>query len=164
MSYDALTSTQSQAILNKNGSTFEPIRNLSITLGGKVAAGEWLDIIRGRDWLEEQIKLEVFRLQIQPTKLGYTDNDIQKIAARVAKVLDRATVNGFLAPDEYIEDQFGEITGVNPGYVLTVPLASSVSTNDRANRVFKPAQMFKARVAGAIHLVEINGEIGVEII
>ena len=52
-----LNETTFNNIYGKNGNTFEPFRNISITQNGKVAGGEWIDVIRFRDWLCEEIKV-----------------------------------------------------------------------------------------------------------
>ena len=57
---DPLTETQYLAITSKNGNTFERFRNVSITQNGKVAAGEWIDVIRFRDWLQEEMTVNIF--------------------------------------------------------------------------------------------------------
>ena len=55
-----LTETQFNNIKLKNGNTFEPFRNLNLTQRGMTAGGEWIDIIRGRDWLCEEIRSRGF--------------------------------------------------------------------------------------------------------
>lgn len=70
---DNLTETEYKAITAKNGNTFEKFRNVTITQNGKTAAGEWIDVIRFRDWLVETIQTEEFSMLINRDKLPFTD-------------------------------------------------------------------------------------------
>ena len=63
---------------------------------------------------------------------------------------------GGIAPTEYDEDG-----NKNLGYVIEVPLASQISANVKASRVL-PDVKFTARLAGAIHAVEIKGSLTYE--
>ena len=147
---DKLNETQAQAALKKNGNTFEPFRNVVITQGGKVAGGEWIDIIRFRDWLEEEIKVRVFR-RLLDNKVPYTDGGIAIIENEIRGALLLAQRRGGLAPTEY-DEEGKEI----PGFTVSVPLSANISANDKANRLLQDVT-FKARPSGAIHLVEIAG-------
>lgn len=153
---DPLTETEYNAVIGKNGNTFELFRNVSITQNGKVAAGEWIDVIRFRDWLEEEIKVDVFNLLINRDKVPYTDAGIAAVEARIREALVLGQTRGGIAPTEYDEDG-----NENPGYTLSVPLASSISANTKASRVLKDVK-FTARLAGAIHVVEITGSLTYE--
>lgn len=147
---DKLSETQAQAALKKNGNTFEPFRNVVITQGGKVSGGEWIDIIRFRDWLEEEIKVRVFR-RLLDNKVPYTDGGIAIIENEIRGALLLAQRRGALAPTEYDDDG----TAI-PGFIVSVPLSANISANDKANRLLQDVT-FKARPSGAIHLVEIRG-------
>jgi hypothetical protein len=137
-------------VQQKNGNTFEPFRNIAITQYGKVAGGEWIDVIRFRDWLCEEIKVRIFQQMID-NRIPYTDPGIAIIRSRLQQALDFGVQRGGIAPDEVtIEGK------LNPSYSITVPLASSVSSNDKANRILRDVY-FTARLAGAIHVVEIQG-------
>ena len=149
---DKLNETQAQAVLKKNGNTFEPFRNVVITQGGKVAGGEWIDIIRFRDWLEEEIKVRVFR-RLLDNKVPYTDGGIAIVENEVRGSLLLAQRRGGLAPTEYDEEG-----NAIPGFTISVPLSANISANDRANRLLQDVN-FTARPSGAIHLVEIKGQL-----
>lgn len=148
-----LTETKFNEVKAKNGNTYEPFRNYNITQNGKVAAGEWIDIIRFRDWLEEEIKVRVFLSLVNANKVPYTDSGIAIIENQVRGALDLGQRRGGIAETEY--DSEGN---ENPGYVIEVPLATSISTNDKANRVLNDMN-FNARPAGAIHATTINGSL-----
>ena len=153
---DPLTETQYIAITSKNGNTFERFRNVSITQNGKVAAGEWIDVIRFRDWLQEEITVNVFNALVNSNKIPYTDEGIAIIEAQIRQALELGTRRGGIAPIEYDEDG-----NENYGYTISVPLSSSISANQKATRVLQDVS-FTARLAGAIHVVEITGSLTYE--
>ena len=153
---DPLTETQYNAITKKNGNTFERFRNISITQNGKVAAGEWIDVIRFRDWLQEEITVNVFNALVNSDKIPYTDEGIAIIEAQIRQALELGTRRGGIAPIEYDEDG-----NENYGYTISVPLSSSISANQKATRVLQDVS-FTARLAGAIHVVEITGSLTYE--
>ena len=159
---DNLSSTKLKAICGdknnsgKNGNAFVPFRNISCTQGGMVAAGEWIDVIRFRDWLKEEISVNVFNLLINREKVPYTDEGIAQVEARIRDALVLGQRRGGVAPTEY--DEEGR---ENLGFTVTVPLASSVSANTKAKRKLTDV-FFTARLAGAIHFVEIKGSLTYE--
>ena len=159
---DNLSATKLKAICGdknnsgKNGNAFVPFRNISCTQGGMVAAGEWIDVIRFRDWLKEEISVNVFNLLINREKVPYTDEGIAQVEARIRDALVLGQRRGGVAPTEYDEDG-----RENLGFTVTVPLASSVSANTKAKRKLTDV-FFTARLAGAIHFVEIKGSLTYE--
>lgn len=148
---DHLTETQYNAITKKNGNTFEKFRNVSITQNGKVAAGEWIDVIRFRDWLQEEIRTNEFYLLINTDKVPYTDAGIAAVESVLRKALEDGQARGGIAPTEYDADG-----NKNLGFTIDVPLASSITANQKASRVLKDLK-FTARLAGAIHAIKITG-------
>jgi len=153
---DPLTETQYLAITKKNGNTFEKFRNVSITQNGKVAAGEWIDVIRFRDWLQEEMTVNIFNLMINRDKIPYTDAGIAMIEAQMRAALDLGVTRGGIAPLEYDSDG-----NENQSYVITVPLAADISANTKALRTLEDVS-FTARLAGAIHAVTIQGSLTYE--
>nr|DAN50175.1 MAG TPA: tail sheath protein [Caudoviricetes sp.] len=153
---DGLTETQYNAITKKNGNTFERFRNVTITQNGKVAAGEWIDVIRFRDWLQEEMTVNIFNVLINNDKVPYTDAGIALVEAQMRAALKLGQTRGGIAPDEYDENG-----NTNAGYVVSAPLAANISANTKATRVLDDMR-FTARLAGAIHAVEIKGSLTYE--
>lgn len=154
VSYDSLAEGQALAAHAKNANTFEPMRNFAVTQNGKVAAGEWIDVIRGRDWLAEQVKINVASQLINANgKVPYTDSGIQILVNGIRQALLLGQSRGLVAPDEI--DEAGRKI---PGFVINAPRAASVSANDKANRILRDLT-FSARLAGAIHVAEIKGNL-----
>lgn len=156
ISSDGLTESEYQAIKAKNGNTFESFGSFSITQNGKMAGGEWIDVIRFRDWLQSKMQTNIVSVLINSPKIPYTDGGINIISSQVQSTLKEGQNVGGIAPTEYLEDGTP-----NPGYVMSVPLASNISSNDKANRNLKNVR-FSARLAGAIHVAEISGAVTYE--
>lgn len=155
---DSLTETQFNAAKAKNCNTFEMFRDsVSITQTGKVAAGEYIDVIRFRDWLQEEIRINIFNLLINRDKVPYTDAGIACVEAKIAEAMELGQRRGGIAPTEYDDDN-NEI----PGYEIEVPLASSISANTKASRILEDVT-FTARLAGAIHVVDVTGSLSYEL-
>lgn len=154
VSYDTLQEGQALNVFAKNGNTFELFRNFAVTQNGRVAAGEWIDVIRFRDWLEEEIKINVVSAMINANgKLPFTDPGIQVIVAAMRQALDRGVARGGIAPPETdAQDR------VIPSYRINAPLAANISFNDKANRILRDVN-FTARLSGAIHVTEIKGSL-----
>lgn len=148
---DNLTETEYLAVSGKNGNTFETFRNKSITQNGKVAGDEWIDVIRFRDWLQEEITVNVFNLLINSDKVPYTDAGIALIENQIRQALLLGQRRGGIAPTEYDEDN-----NENLGFTIEMPLAANIPANTKAQRLLEDVK-FTARLAGAIHVVEITG-------
>lgn len=151
-----LTETQYNALKAKNGNTFETFRTFAITQNGQVAAGEWIDVIRFRDWLVSEITTNVANALVNNDKVPYTDAGIALIETQVRAALALGQERGGVAPEE--QDADGNR---NMGYVVSVPLAASVSAATKASRILNDVK-FTARLAGAIHVVNITGSLTYE--
>lgn len=155
ITFDKLSEGQALAVFNKNGNTFEQFRNFAITQNGRVAAGEWIDVIRFRDWLVEQVKINVVSALINAAgKVPYTDPGIQVIVTALRQALDLGVARGGIAPPEVDPDD----NRVIPSYTISFPASANVSFNDKANRILNDVN-FTARLAGAIHTVVIRGNL-----
>lgn len=158
VAFSPLTETQYLAAKAKNVTTFEQFNSsFAITQGGKVAGGEWIDIIRFRDWLRQEVQINVTGVLINTDgKVPYTDQGIGLITTAIRKALDLGVIRGGLAPVELDEDD-KEI----PSYRISAPKSASVSANNKANRILQDVK-FTGRLAGAIHLTEIKGFLSYE--
>lgn len=147
-----LTETAYINITAKNGNTFEPFENqVAITQNGITAGGERIDVIRFRDWLCEEIRTNTFSTFID-TRIPYTDSGIATIQQGIIKALDLGVRRGGIAPP--IQDL--TLNRIIPSYTVSVPKAATVSVNDRQARILRDVS-FTAKLAGAIHAVEISG-------
>jgi len=155
VAYMPLTETLAQNVFGKNGNTFEQFRNIAVTQNGKVAGGEWIDVIRFRDWLCDEIKVNVFQAFID-SRIPYTDPGIGIIRSKLVQSLDLGVNRGGIAPPEV--DTEGNYV---PSFTTSVPLSTTITPNVKASRVLHDVY-FTARLAGAIHAVEIKGALTYE--
>lgn len=146
-----LTATQMQALQEANISYYTEYGNKYITQGGKTVGGEWIDVIRFMLWLKSFMQECVYNLFVTHPKIPYTDNGIAQVQTQMVYALKRGQAMGGIAPTEYDEDG-----NPVPGYTVTVPRARDLTQAERSSRELKNCK-FTARLAGAIHYVEIRG-------
>ncbi len=143
---NAVTTTQQGIILGKNGNVYEAVAGFNVTNPGKSAAGEYVDIAFGRDWLIARLKERVFGLLVAVRKVPYTDTGVDLVVSGVKAQLQDGITATFLAAD--------------PAPVVTAPKVKDIAQSDRANRLL-PNVTFSATLAGAIQAVNISGTISV---
>lgn len=146
ISYSNLTTTQSLNALNKKANTYEFVGGVGITANGTVAQGEYIDTVRGIDWLSARIQEFVFSVLVNNPKVPYTNAGIAVIQSEVKRALELGVNNNFLSD--------------NPPPEVTVPLAQDVPPVDKANRILRNVR-FTATLANAIHAVIIRGTVSV---
>lgn len=152
-----LTATQRQTVINKGGNTFEFYQaQVALTNPGKTAAGEWIDVIRFRDWLKDTIQVNMVQMMINRDKVPYTDQGIQLCVNNLRKSLQEGQKVGGIAPDEL--DAAGATV---PGFILTYPRSVELASSIKASRILDIG--FTARLAGAIHVVNVSGALAYEL-
>lgn len=146
---DGLTATQTNNLDTNNATYFVTIGGLDVTQGGKVAGGEWLDIISGDYWLAARIQEEVFRIMTNLPKVPFTDDGLSIISNGVRKWLSIAEGNSV------------NLLVVGSSKVVQ-PAASSYSSADKQARTLANNPItFSAEHQGAIQNVTIKGTIAV---
>ena len=152
-----ITDTEKAVILSKNGNVVEKYsENITLINPGTAASGEWIDVVRFRDWLADTIRANMAQMTINRDKIPYTDAGIQLCVNNLRKSLQEGQNAGGIAPDE-LDAQGNSV----PGFVITYPLAADVSPTIKQTRVVYLS--FVARLAGAVHLTEITGSLAYEI-
>lgn len=139
-----LTSNQETGAQGKNANIFTNIGGVDIFQEGVVIGGEFIDVIRGIDWLEARMEEKIFATLANLPKVPYTDGGVAIIESNINEIITLAIDNDVLA--------------ANPAPVITVPKVADVPSNDRGNRLL-PSVTFTATLAGAIHKVTINGTV-----
>ena len=142
---DTLNSTQRANIAAKNGSYFVEIGAKNLVIGGKVAMGEWGDIVRARDAIKSDIEVAVFNVLSADVKNPYTNAGITKVQGAILAALR-----------EYVPSVLSE----SPAPVVNVPDISTVSTADKATRTLNDVT-FDAVLTGAIYAVNLTGTLSV---
>lgn len=148
-----LTSTEEAEIDTAGGNYYTTVASKNITLQGKVMAGEWIDTIRFRDWLQNDMQIRIYNLFVTNPKIPYTDNGISLVQNQMIASLRAGQRAGGVCETEY--DENGDEV---KGFTVTVPKASSLTESQRASRKLTGCK-FSARLAGAIHMVEIKGNL-----
>lgn len=133
--------------------SFRRYAGSNITFGGRMLSGEWIDVIRFRDWLKAEMQTNVFNALKVNRKVPFTDGGIGLIEGQMEATLKKGQDIGGIAPSEYDADD-NEI----PGYKTTVPLAADLTEAERKSRKLSGCR-YAARLAGAIHAVEIQGNL-----
>ena len=149
----ALSTDEKKSLEESNINSFRRYAGSNITFGGKMLSGEWIDVIRFRDWLKAEMQTNVFNALKTNRKVQFTDGGIGLIEGQMEATLSKRQTVGGIAPTEYDSDD-NEI----PGYTVTVPLASDLTEAERKSRKLTGCR-YTARLAGAIHIVEIHGNL-----
>ena len=150
-SVDTLSGTQIINAEAKNCNIGLAIAGLNMTEQGNTPDGEWMDVIVFIDYITADIQANVFQKLSSGSKLPYDDSGIAAIKSAIQQSGEKGIFTGGLTPLQ--NDTDGNVIG---GYLVTVPAFSSVSANDRNNRVLNNVR-FTFYLAGAIHAVTING-------
>lgn len=136
-------STQQAAELDAhNMNRYVRINDVGVTLHGKCVSGEYIDTVRGIDWLYARIQERIFMLLRKNPKIPYTEKGVDLVRCEVMAQLKEAVVVGVLAA-------FPEPT-------VSAPRVVDISELDKAKRIL-PNVSFTACLAGAIHALEIRG-------
>jgi hypothetical protein len=143
---DALTETHLTNLKAANAGWFTSYGGVSITRDGKGAAGEYLDVIRDRDWLESRMQTDVFTALTNADKIPFTDRGASVVVGAVKSRLALAVDAGVLSD--------------NPAPVVIAPKVSAVAPADKLARRLKPIT-FTGTLAGAIQAVNITGTVTV---
>lgn len=114
----------------------------NMTQEGVTSSGEFIDITRGIDFITARLREDVFAEMVKLPKIPFTDQGIAIVENVVRGVMALGVSQSIFSPD--------------PEPTVTVPLASEVSSNNKATR-YLPDVKFTAVLAGAIHSVKITG-------
>jgi hypothetical protein len=139
-SFDDLTPTEQQNIENAKANQYIRVAGINITQFGTVASGEYIDVIRGADFLQARIQELVYFELINSEKIPYTNNGIAQVENRLREALNLGVNNQI----------------INPDFTISTPDVADVSQIDKGNR-FLPDVTFEATLTGAINKTQIRG-------
>jgi hypothetical protein len=142
----SLTPTQQANAAAKYCNYYYALAGRSITAEGVVASNEFIDVIRGRDWVKARLQERIFARLANAKKIPYTDAGVAVVEAEVRAQLREAVDEGFLS--------------ASPEPTVSVPAVASVSSTDRAAR-YLPDVRFTGVLAGAIHKLTLKGVVTV---
>lgn len=141
-----LTSIQKSALDVRHCNFIDLDGGVPVVRRGITSGGEWIDIIRGVDWLESDLKTSLRDLLINQKggKITYDDTGITRIRQVIETSLQRAVNRNFLS-----------------SYTVNVPKASQVALADKKARILKDVT-FAGILAGAILDVDLKGTVAYE--
>ena len=143
-----LTATQVEAIHKKGGITFVTKAGDNVTSEGKLAGGEYIDVVDSEDYIIQQLTYKTQKLLNNAAKIPYDNNGIAMLESVAVDVLQGAFNDGMIAINE----------DGSPAYTVSYAMNEDVSEKDRANRRYIGGN-FAFVLAGAIHETEITGTI-----
>ena len=152
-----LSTTEMLALDAANLNYFVPVGSRNLTIGGKVMYGEWADVIRFRDWLKNDMQVRVVDLFATNSKIPFTDSGIAAIQNQMLASLKAGQDIGGIAEEEFDKDG-----NTIPGYITSVPTAASLTATQKSSRKLS-GLTFKARLASAIHLTDLDGTLSYEL-
>lgn len=138
-----LTPTMKTNLDGKNFNYYYTVAGRNITSEGVTSSGEYVDVVRGRDWHVARMQEDVFAFLASVDKVPMTDGGITRVDGVVKAVLQEGVDAGLFTSDPAPETDF--------------PLAKDISSADRAARTLRGS--YSAQLAGAVHKVILNGTI-----
>jgi len=139
-----LTLTQKNNLIARNVNFVETTRGVTVLYGGKTIGGEWIDVVRSKDYIEDQTEVAIFNLKLNSPKVPY---DADGIAA--LESVCTSTWNKFIS----VAGKPNILEAARP-YEADFPPASSVSFADKTNRNYSAtANLY---LAGAIRLTTLT--------
>lgn len=152
-----LTADEMAALESANLNCYVTVGSRDLTVGGKVMYGEWADVIRFRDWLQNDMQVRVVDLFATNSKIPFTDAGIAAIQNQMLASLKAGQDIGGIAEEEFDKDG-----NTIPGFTTSVPSAASLTAAQKSTRKIT-GLTFKARLASAIHLTELDGTLTYEL-
>lgn len=140
-----LSATQRLNVRNKHGNTYESYAGNDVFLFGIMVSGEYIDVIRLRDWTVSQMQSRLFSASINLAKVPYDDDGGTIYHSILLGVLTDGVDNG------------GYVKGST---IVNVPLVKKQSQANRQARKMAGIT-FSATLASAVHTGAINGVVTV---
>lgn len=140
----SLTATQRANLVARSANFYEYIGK-GWMVNGTTADGDWIDVQRGLDWIEEDMSKRVFEVLAGNDKIPFTGPGIALIQNTMMATLDEAVSRGILAS--------------SPAPVVSVPEVADISAANKTARIL-PDMNFSGTLAGAVHKVEMTGTVG----
>ena len=133
-----------------NGNTYEIFAGRSCTGLGKCVSGEYIDVIRGADWLKARLQENIFSVLINSEKVPMENAGVDIVENAIREIFEQAVQNGFIAKDS-------DGKGL---YSIAVPDIADVPIADRIARHLSGIT-FAGTLAGAINKIGITGNLSV---
>lgn len=140
---EILSSANDTTLENKNYSWVEQYTALGTTFtrNGFVASGQFLDVIRGRDWLSSNMQIDIIEALLANPKIGYDEEGIEILRSVVENRLRIGATQGYLDADSIV--------------VVAIPKAD-IDPSKVGARLYDGIS-FTAVLTGAIHKAPVSG-------
>lgn len=137
-----LTTTQRANLRARKANCYTKISSVNNTWEGTVAGGSFafIDRVRGRDWIEDDMAKSIYEAISGPEKLGYSNPGIAVVRNAIKASLKRAAGKGIITST----------------FVIEVPKVSAVPNSDKLIRRLRNAK-WSATFEDAIHGVDTTG-------
>lgn len=142
----SLTSTQRGYLTARNANFYETVAGRNQMSEGTTADGDYIDVQRFIDWLQDDMSKGIFGALANAAKVPFTDPGVGVIVNQAWASLRRGIKRGGLAE--------------SPEPTVSAPKVADVSSTNKTARTL-PDVTFSATLAGAIHKVNINGTVTV---
>ena len=147
---EIMSATELEALHEKGAITIVEKAGDIVTTEGIVGSGEYIDIIDSKDWVVQNIEYQTQKTLNNMAKVPYDNNGIAILESVALNVLKTAYNNGMIGTND----------DGSPAYAVNYALKENSADENIAARRYINGQ-FSFVLAGAIHYVEINGEISV---
>lgn len=139
-----LNSTATTNLKDKNWNYYIPKGDVNIFMNGDLFDGTPIDQLVVEDWLYARLQEGIYFRLINSLKVPMTNAGLAIIENEIRAVLSQAEANG----------------AIDRGWTVATPDILSIPANLRAQRV-AGVFVFRARLAGSIRRIEINGFLSV---
>ena len=138
-----LSATMKTNLLARNINYIDSDAGIDFTRTGINVNGEWIDTIRGRDWLAMEMERSLIDLLVNQKggKVKFTDAGINQVRSVMEGVLTQGVTNDFLE-----------------SYTTSFPRAIDIPFAEKQSRVLSGIS-FVGYLAGAIHEVTVEGSL-----
>lgn len=143
-----ITPSELNSIHDKNCITYIEKAGDYVTSEGWCTSGEYIDVIHAKDYIKYQMEYELQKAINSQPKLPYDNRGISLLESICTNVLQLAADNGIIALDE---------DGI-PMFSVKFLARGQVPAGERVERKYTGGS-FSFNLAGAIHNVEVKGEI-----
>ncbi|MFL4498450.1 DUF3383 family protein [Weissella sp. MSCH1] len=123
--------------------------NVAQTTSGRTAAGDYIDVIMGMDWVASEVRSELQDLLTNTDKVTYDAAGIALMQSVVDNVMQTAYTNGIIDINDETQA---------PDYSVTALGRNELAAGDIQNRAYNGLS-YEYRPSGAVNTINIRGTI-----
>jgi hypothetical protein len=156
---ELLSATQASTLANKRTNVYVQYNNgAAIVEEGVMSGPAYFDEMYGLDWLSNQIQNDLWNVLYQSPKVPQTNPGVHTLVTTCDLTLSQGVTNGLVAPGVWNAPGFGELNQGDTLHAGWYTFASSVDTQDQADRETRiaPVITIAVKMAGAIHFSDVT--------